>query len=198
MYFLLSFIKSSPQNISFLQYVSNLQQLVQWYNKLKQTVLEVELPLIRTELESVDLQLTRAESELTWQDPDCWSFICTIKDFVHDLACRVSRAKENCEVIQSMMKGWNKQAMFCRKDNKKGSLIQLEDRVDRVNKKYNSMRKDGDSIHKLVQVCMAGFMIIFTLIYYRFFFMYTCCCFTVSKCQKYDIIGMVPKPFKVL
>ncbi len=68
--------------------------------------------------------------------------------------------------------------MFCRKDNKKGSLIQLEDRKDRVNKKYGSMKKDGDSIHKLVQVHMAGFMILITLIHE-----YLCCC-TVSKNTK--------------
>uniref|UniRef100_UPI0037E727D7 dynein axonemal heavy chain 11 n=1 Tax=Semicossyphus pulcher TaxID=241346 RepID=UPI0037E727D7 len=135
----------------FTKYVSSLQLLVQWYNKLKQTVLEVELPLIRADLQSIDLQLTRAESDLTWQNPDCWSFISTIKDAVCDLVRRVSKAKENCEAIQSMMKGWSKQVMFCRKDNKKGSLIQLEDREERVNKKYSSMKKDGDSIHKLVQ-----------------------------------------------
>lgn len=147
--------------------MSSLQLLVQWYNKLKQTVLEVELPLIRAELVSVDLQLTRAETDLTWQDQDCWSFISTTKDMVHDLVSRVSRTKENCEAIQSMMKGWSKQAMFCRKDNKKGSLIQLEDRGDRVNKIYRSIKKDGESIHKLVQVHMAGFMIIFTLMHFH-------------------------------
>ncbi|XP_049903056.1 dynein axonemal heavy chain 11 [Epinephelus moara] len=141
----------------FTKYVSSLQLLVQWYNKLKQTVLEVELPLIRAEMESIDVQLTRAESDLTWQDPGCWSFISTTKDLVHDLICRVSRAKENCEAIQSMMKGWSKQAMFCRKDNKKGSLIQLEDRVDRVNRKYSAMKKDGDTVHKLVQENMVLF-----------------------------------------
>ncbi|XP_070822029.1 dynein axonemal heavy chain 11 [Chaetodon trifascialis] len=141
----------------FTKYVSSLQLFVQWYNRLKQTVLEVELPLISTELESIDLQLTRAESDLTWQDPGCWSFISTTRDLVHDLVCRVGRAKENCEAIQSVMKAWSKQAMFCRKDNKKGSLIQLEDREDRVNKKYSSMKKDGDSIHKLVQENMMLF-----------------------------------------
>ncbi|GAA6224990.1 dynein heavy chain 11, axonemal-like isoform X1 [Lates japonicus] len=135
----------------FTKYVSTLQLLVQWYNMLKQTVLEAELPLIRAELESIDLQLTRAETDLTWQDLDCRSFISTTKDLVQDLVCRVSRAKENCEAIQSLMKGWSKQAMFCRKDNKRGSLIQLEDRGDSVSKKYSGMKKDGDSIHRLVQ-----------------------------------------------
>ncbi|KAM9852522.1 dynein axonemal heavy chain 11 [Aulostomus maculatus] len=141
----------------FTKYVSSLQLVVEWYNKLKQTVLEVELPLIRAELESIDLQLTRAETQLTWQDPDCWSFISATKDLVHNLVCRVNRAKDNRDAMQSMMKGWTKQIMFCRKDNKKGSLIQLEDRRDRVSKMYSSIRKDGDSIHKLVQENMILF-----------------------------------------
>ena len=152
--------------------MSSLQLLVQWYNKLKQTVLEVELPLVRAELESVDLQLTRAEIDLTWQDLDSGSFISTTKDLVQDLVCRVSRAKENCEAIQSLMKGWSKQVLFHRKDNKRGSLIQLEDRGERVNRKYNGLKKDGDSIHKLVQVHMTEFMIKFTFkrLFFKIFF----------------------------
>ncbi|KAM4600952.1 dynein axonemal heavy chain 11 [Polymixia lowei] len=135
----------------FIKYVSSLQLLVQSYNKLKQTVLEVEFPLIRAELVAIDLQLTRAEADLTWQDQDCWSFIRTTKDLVHDLGWRVEMTKDNCQAVQSLMRGWSKQAMFCRKDNKKGTLIQLEDRADRVSKRYSSIEKDGDSIHKLLQ-----------------------------------------------
>ncbi|XP_068613056.1 dynein axonemal heavy chain 11 [Brachionichthys hirsutus] len=141
----------------FTKYVSSLQLVVQWYNRLRQTMLSVERPLISAELDAIDLQLTRAECELTWQDPDCWAFISTTKGVVHDLAYRVSRAKENCEAIQLIMKGWSKQTMFCRKDHKKGMLIQPEDRDDRVNKTYNSTKKDGDRIHKLVQENMVLF-----------------------------------------
>ncbi|XP_047455882.1 dynein axonemal heavy chain 11 [Mugil cephalus] len=141
----------------FTKYMSSLQLLVQWYNKLKQTVLEVELPLIRTELESIDLHLTRAETSLTWQDRDCWSFISATKCLVQDLAQRVNRAKENCDSIHSLMKGWSKQAMFGKKENRKGSLIQLEDRGDGVSRKYGSMKKDGDLIHELVQENMVLF-----------------------------------------
>uniref|UniRef100_A0A665V5K8 Dynein, axonemal, heavy chain 11 n=1 Tax=Echeneis naucrates TaxID=173247 RepID=A0A665V5K8_ECHNA len=141
----------------FTKVRNGLQLLVQWYNKLKLTVLEVELPLIQHELETIDLQLARAETDLTWQDVDCWSFISTTKGLVQDLACRVTRAKENCETIQSLMKGWNKQTMFSRKDNRRGSLIQLEDKGDHVSKKYLGIKKDGDAIHGLVQENMRLF-----------------------------------------
>ncbi|MEQ2177649.1 hypothetical protein GOODEAATRI_005699 [Goodea atripinnis] len=126
--------------------------VVQWYNHLKMTALEVELPLIRADLAAVDLQLAKAETSLTWQDQDCWSFIQTTKHLVQDLAHRVSRAKENFDTIQSVVKGWSKKAMFSRKDNKKSSLIQLESRTEYISKEYSSMKRDGDFIHQLIQV----------------------------------------------
>ncbi|XP_061632559.1 dynein axonemal heavy chain 11 isoform X3 [Phyllopteryx taeniolatus] len=141
----------------FTKYVSSLQLIVQWYNKLKQSLLEIELPLIRDELASVDQLLKRAETDVMWQDQDCWSFISTTKKQAEDLVNRVVRAKENRDAIQSMMKRWSKHTMFCRKDNKKSSLLQLEDRGDRVNKIYSSIKQDGDSIHKLVQENMVLF-----------------------------------------
>ncbi|XP_077576473.1 dynein axonemal heavy chain 11 [Stigmatopora nigra] len=141
----------------FTKYISSLQLVVQWYNKLKTTVLEVELPLIRDELATVDQLLQRAENDLTWQDQDCWNFISATKKQVQDLVDRASRAKENRDAIQSILKTWSKHTMFYRKDNKKSSLLQLEDRRDRVTQIYSSIKKDGDSIHKLMQENMALF-----------------------------------------
>ncbi|XP_043973511.1 dynein axonemal heavy chain 11 isoform X1 [Gambusia affinis] len=141
----------------FTKYLNSLQLVVQCYNKLKMTVLEVELPLIRAELVSIDLQLAKAETTLTWQAQDCWSFIQSTKHLVQDLAYRVGRAKENSDTIQSIIKDWSKKAMFCRKDNKKGSLIQLESKMDYVSRKYNSMKRDGEFIHQLIQENMVLF-----------------------------------------
>nr|XP_054596285.1 dynein axonemal heavy chain 11 [Nothobranchius furzeri] len=141
----------------FTKYVSSLQLLAQGYNKIKQTVLEVERPLIQTELESVDLLLVKAETTLTWQDQDCWGFITTTKDLIQDLAHRVSKARENYDAIQSTMKAWSKKAMFCRKDNKKGSLIQLDDRTEHVRRTYSLMKSDGEAIQQLVQENMILF-----------------------------------------
>ncbi|XP_037532275.1 dynein heavy chain 11, axonemal [Nematolebias whitei] len=139
----------------FTKYTSSLHLLVQWYNNVK-SMLEVELPLIKSELQTIDLLLVKAETSLTWQDQDCWGFIETTKDCVKDLAQQVSKAKENCDAIQSVMKRWSKNVMFCRKD-KKGSLIQLDDRADYIKKMYSSMKKDGDFIHQLLEENMVLF-----------------------------------------
>ncbi|KAK7886266.1 hypothetical protein WMY93_025887 [Mugilogobius chulae] len=135
----------------FTKYVRSLQLLVQDYNKLKQTVLDVEFPLIRAKMEVIDNQLSRAESDLTWQDPDCWTFISTTKDLVHDLVQRVSKAKDNCQVIQTIMKAWGKQAIFFRKDNRKGSLIHIEERTEHVRRMNSCVKKETEQIHQLIQ-----------------------------------------------
>lgn len=125
---------------------------MQWYNKVKQTTLEVEAPLIKEEMEIVDRQLHQSESDLTWQSQNSWDDICTLQDTVYQLERRLQKTKDNIEMIDVMMIGWSKQPMFCRKDLKKDSILQLEDRAARVAKSYNNLRKDGETIHSLLQV----------------------------------------------
>lgn len=125
---------------------------MQWYNKVKRTTLEVEAPLIKEEMETVDQQLHQAESELTWQKQNCWDYICTLQDTVYQLERRLQKTKDNIETMGVLMNGWSKQPMFCRKDHKKDLIIQLEDRAASAAKSYNNLRKDGEIIQSLLQV----------------------------------------------
>uniref|UniRef100_A0AAR2JLJ5 AAA+ ATPase domain-containing protein n=1 Tax=Pygocentrus nattereri TaxID=42514 RepID=A0AAR2JLJ5_PYGNA len=136
---------------SFLTCMSSLQLLVQAYNKVHQAAVDVEVSLMKVDLEAIDQQLHGAETELTWQHQGCWSYISQVMDTVCRLERRIQRAKDNVEMIQELMKGWSKQPMFCRKDSKKDTLLMLEDRAGRVAKRYSSIRRDGETIHLLLQ-----------------------------------------------
>ena len=50
------------------KYVINLDLTVHFYNKIRQTVLEVEYPLIENQLSDIDNKLLQAENSLTWND----------------------------------------------------------------------------------------------------------------------------------
>ncbi len=54
------------RNETLRMYVANLDLTVQWYNKVRETILEVEYPLIESQLEDIDQQLQRAENDLSW------------------------------------------------------------------------------------------------------------------------------------
>uniref|UniRef100_A0A3B3UDD1 Dynein axonemal heavy chain 11 n=1 Tax=Poecilia latipinna TaxID=48699 RepID=A0A3B3UDD1_9TELE len=56
-------------------YTQTLTLVTQWYNKLKSTVLAVELGLVKDEMDGVGRQLEPALKELTWAQDDLWDFI---------------------------------------------------------------------------------------------------------------------------
>lgn len=113
---------------------------------------DAEVSLMKVELEAIDKQLYWAETDLTWQDQGCLTYIGQLKDMVYKMERKLQKSRDNVEIIKELMKGWSKQPMFCRKDNKKDTLLMLEDRAARVAKKYSSIRKDGETIHHLLQV----------------------------------------------
>lgn len=137
------------------QYIGNLELIVQWYNKLKQTVLEVEYPLIETELRAIDDQLREAEEVFTWQKENCWRYIEQVKATVYDLEQRVQQSKENIKTIQQIMNAWAEHTLLARKDNRKDALLSLEDKEDRLAKKYKLLKEDGYRIHQLAEVISA-------------------------------------------
>ena len=57
------------RNEEFHKYCANLDLTVAWYNQIRETVLEVEFPLIENQLKEIDEQLEQAERSLTWNSP---------------------------------------------------------------------------------------------------------------------------------
>lgn len=136
----------------YTQYIGNLELVVQWYNTVKQTVLEAEYPLIENELRTIDDQLLEAEETFTWQKENYWEYTERMKLLVHDLEQRLQQSKDNIKVIQKIMNSWMEHPLFSRKDNKKEALLNMEDREDTLAKKFVTFQEDDFRIHKLIEV----------------------------------------------
>ncbi|KAM4673740.1 dynein axonemal heavy chain 9 [Amazona ochrocephala] len=135
---------------SYRQMVANLELMVNRYNKVLKTVLEVEYPLIRGQLQDIDLKLKEAEETLNWKMEGVCDHICTVMDSVHDLERRIQKAKDNVEEIQAIVQAWVS-PMLERKDCKRESLLVLEDCRDRLEKRYSLVRESGQRIHSLLK-----------------------------------------------
>ncbi|XP_030063865.1 dynein axonemal heavy chain 9 [Microcaecilia unicolor] len=135
---------------SYRQFVANLDLMVNWYNKIRKTVLEVEYPLVERQLQEIDHRLKEAEETLNWKSAGIWDYIQTVRDSVHDLERTIQRAKDNVEEIQSIMKNWVL-PIFERKDGKRETLLNLDDRNERLEKRYNLIRESGQKIHSLLK-----------------------------------------------
>ncbi|XP_067164604.1 dynein axonemal heavy chain 9 [Apteryx mantelli] len=135
---------------SYRQMVANLELMVNRYNKIVKTVLEVEYPLIQGQLQDIDLKLKEAEERLNWKMEGVWDHISTVMDGVHSLEQRMQKAKDNVEEIQTIIRSWVS-PVFERKDGKRESLLSLEDCQDCLEKRYSLIRESGLRIHSLVK-----------------------------------------------
>eukprot|EP00066_Takifugu_rubripes_P027828 XP_011617094.1 PREDICTED: dynein heavy chain 9, axonemal [Takifugu rubripes] len=132
------------------QYVTNLAMAVGRYNKVIDSVLDVEKPLVQGQIRDIDVHLKKAEESLKWNSEDIWPYIQEVRDSVSDLESRLQRTKDNVEEMQSYMRSWVT-PVFERKDGRKDALLSLEDRAERLNKFYGVICSSGEKIHVLLK-----------------------------------------------
>ncbi|WAR03796.1 DYHC-like protein [Mya arenaria] len=133
------------------KFVTNLDLTVSLYNKVRTTVLEVEFPLIESQIADIDSKLQQAETTSNWNSDGIWEYIQSTRDTVIDLESRVQQTKNNVEEVQKLMSTWSKNPLFTRKEEKNDTLLNLTDRKDRLEKRYKEITDLGDQIHGLVK-----------------------------------------------
>ncbi|XP_006869595.1 PREDICTED: dynein heavy chain 17, axonemal [Chrysochloris asiatica] len=138
------------QNETFRKFVGNLELIVGWYNEIKTTVMPVEYPLIKSELEAIDVKLLAAETTLFWNGEGVFEYIQEMREILYDLQTRMQKAKQNIDAIAQAMKDWSANPMFERKDNKKDALLDLDGRVTNLNKRYAAVKEAAVKIQAMV------------------------------------------------
>lgn len=137
--------------VFFAQYIGNLELLVRAYNKLKQTLLEVEFPLMEDELRAVEEQLRAAAASLTWRD-DCWGPVERVTAAALELERRAERAQSNVRAVQQAMRAWAECTLLPRREPRREAAFPWEDKGDLFSRKYRLIQEDGCRIHSLVEV----------------------------------------------
>uniref|UniRef100_A0A667HHJ3 Dynein axonemal heavy chain 17 n=1 Tax=Lynx canadensis TaxID=61383 RepID=A0A667HHJ3_LYNCA len=135
---------------TFRKFVGNLELIVGWYNEIKTTVMDVEFPLIKSELEAIDVKLLTAETTLFWNGEGVLEYIQDLREILHNLQNRMQKAKQNIDGISQAMKDWSANLMFERKDNKKEALLDLDGRMVNLNKRYTAVKDAGVKIQAMV------------------------------------------------
>uniref|UniRef100_A0A4W3K7X4 Dynein axonemal heavy chain 17 n=1 Tax=Callorhinchus milii TaxID=7868 RepID=A0A4W3K7X4_CALMI len=148
-------IPESAKNIygqikTFRKFVDNLDLFVGWYNKIRLTILDVELPLILNELEQIDVKLLKAEFELQWNN-EVWSYIEEMRNILSDLETRIQKAKNNVELMQTIMLEWSALPLFERSGSKKDSFLDIDGRPNMLNKRYTLVKEAGVKLHVLLE-----------------------------------------------
>jgi phage shock protein A len=69
-----------------------------------------------------------------------WEYIQKTRDQVIDLESRVQKAKDNVEEIKNLMSTWSKTPLFERKEEKYETVLNLDDRKERLEKRYTNIK----------------------------------------------------------
>ncbi|XP_075760265.1 dynein axonemal heavy chain 17 isoform X2 [Pelodiscus sinensis] len=138
------------QNETFRKFLDNLDLIVGWYNKIKTTILYVELPLVKQELEENDVKLQKAETTLFWSNEGVLEYIQEMRNVLHDLEARIQKTKLNVENINQLMQEWSASPLFERKDNKETALLDLDGKAQTINKRYAAIKDSGQKIQTML------------------------------------------------
>ena len=114
------------QDETYRKYLQNLDVVVQLYNTVRETLLDVEYPLVEGQLRELDGRLERAVSELNWTSEGAWEYIEATRNEVRDLEQRVRKAKENVMAMQQVMAEWCATPLYQRREDKNSTLLNLE------------------------------------------------------------------------
>ncbi|XP_062977556.1 dynein axonemal heavy chain 17 [Elgaria multicarinata webbii] len=139
------------QNETFRKFVDNLDLIVGWYNKIKRTILPVELPLVHRELKEIDVGLQKAETNLFWSNEGVMDYIQEMRNVLYDLETRIQKTKLNVENIDQLMQEWSASPLFERKDNKETALLDLDGKQTNINKRYAAIKDAGLKIQAMVE-----------------------------------------------
>lgn len=67
---------------------------------------------------------------------DVWDYIVHLRDTVSNLENRVQKAQANIKIMDRILASWVLKPIFERRDGKKDTLLNLEDRGERLRKVY--------------------------------------------------------------
>jgi dynein heavy chain len=133
---------------TFRKYIFSLDHITRQYNNIRTGVLEVERPLIETKINEIDSQIEQALSSFSWKSDGVDEYITMIGGTVGELSNTLQVMKNNIGQIQKILKGWSAAPLIERKDPKK--CLSLDEKEAKVQSIFESIKKDGQLIHGLV------------------------------------------------
>lgn len=74
-------------------------------------------------------------------------YLQELRQPVERLLGRMQRTQLNVSQIRSVMSTWIKVPLFERKDSKKDAVLCLEERMDRITKRYADIKEASNTVH---------------------------------------------------
>lgn len=141
-------LEFSEKSEIYRNYTLNLEKTIDWYNKVRKTCTKVEMELIQSELDAIDLLVQKAIDELNWKSLNILEYLQELRKPVECLQGRMQKIQNNLQEIRDIMSAWAKLPLFERKDSKKDTVLCLEERYERKSKRYSEIEVAATKVHE--------------------------------------------------
>ncbi|EFA11309.2 dynein beta chain, ciliary [Tribolium castaneum] len=143
-------IKLAERNDVFRKYISNLNSTIAWYNKIRRTTKDVEFNLIENEIAEIDELIIQGQNTLNWNSEGLWEYMTKLYNLVGNLQQNLQKCQENLNQIKNVLMPFARQPLFERKEGKKYAVLCIEEREERIAKRYSDIKKAADQITVLL------------------------------------------------
>ncbi|KAF5274393.1 hypothetical protein FQA39_LY07273 [Lamprigera yunnana] len=130
--------------------IQHFGRIVEWYNYMKDKTLDVEYDLIRDEMDQLDVTLNEFIENLSWIT-DNFELVLSVYQRLKQLHQRVTQAQANIESVTNDILKWKMEPLYERKEGNKKTLLQTDDRNDRLRKRYELITHSSDELRKKVK-----------------------------------------------
>jgi dynein heavy chain len=136
----------------FRTQTGSLKLIVNMYNNMHQSLLDVEKPLLQAQLELIDQKLERGISQLNWNSPDIDDFVAESTELVKKANNILTTLKACVEEIQRQLSKWERSPMYVRKETRTLTLQEFKGRYSEMkNLCIKTISKGGETLHKELQ-----------------------------------------------
>ncbi|CAF3388923.1 unnamed protein product [Rotaria sp. Silwood1] len=137
----------------FQQQFIDLDYITKSYRHIYDNVLIIEYPLIREELTTIENNLEKASTIVTFNiDTDSPDFIRRLRTTISDFEARFFKSKSNLDDMQRILKHFLKTALFSRGETRQDPLLIVYEKEDRVLKRNNELRDAGLRLQDILKV----------------------------------------------
>ncbi|GAX83887.1 hypothetical protein CEUSTIGMA_g11312.t1, partial [Chlamydomonas eustigma] len=135
----------------FRMLISSLELICSIYNRIQSSILPVEAPLVQQKLEAVELALKRGQEDLNWRSEGIDVYIRESMELVKDVDMILTTIKDNVKETTKILKSWEKNLMFERKEGKTYTFEELNDSFKQlIQQRHSEIRDGGKEITKLL------------------------------------------------
>ena len=137
------------KNETYRQQTGNLDLIVNIYNNMLYTLLDVEQPLLQAKLDDIDKFLQKGLKHLNWKSHAINEFVSSTMTKVKEANAILQTIKSNVKETQVVLKSFTDQLMIDRNNTKTYTIEQFQDMLKKsIAARYSVVQKGGAVIHE--------------------------------------------------